>query len=376
MADASPRHVGNVKQTVDAAEVDEGAVVGDVLHRAAEHLAFRKRLERRLLLLGVLLFEEDLAGEHDVAALLVDLDHPHPELLPLQCVKVSYGPDVNLRAGQKRAHADIDGEPALDPLDDAADDDLLLGVGLLDLVPDLHLLGLLAREHDVAFAILGALEQHVDHVARLDGYVAMLVEEFADWDEAFGFVADVDYDVGFGDLEDGALDDLAFRHVSKAVVINAEHGRKLLRIHPLVMQRFYSWARSLASPCVLRTGAPGCSPTFSGVINPCSTFAIPRASSLLSDVARAMPVRSPCRLNQPSTSPGHRGLTRIEGLRGPAPRGYNGVGDEHAFRPSSTPRRARGERSGQFEGSRRLMHAPPADKASSEVEGGNRRSPG
>jgi hypothetical protein len=63
---------------------------------------------------------------------------------------------------EERADADVDCETALDAFDHAADDDLAIGIGLLDLVPDLHLLGLLAREHDVAFTILGPLQQHVD----------------------------------------------------------------------------------------------------------------------------------------------------------------------------------------------------------------------
>ena len=170
--DAAPRHVGDVEQAVDAAEIDERAVVGDVLDHAAEDLALGERVERVLLLLGVLLFEEDLAREHDVAALLVDLDDAHAQLLAAQRVEVADGTHVDLRAGQERADADVHREAALDPLDDAADDDLALGVGLLDLVPDLHLLGFFAREDDVAFAVFGALEQHVDDVAGLHGDLA------------------------------------------------------------------------------------------------------------------------------------------------------------------------------------------------------------
>src|ERR1700675_1236474 len=49
-----------------------------------------------------------------------------------------------------RTHADVHREAALDPLDDAADDDLALGVRLFDLVPDLHLLRFFAGEDDVA----------------------------------------------------------------------------------------------------------------------------------------------------------------------------------------------------------------------------------
>ena len=231
MADAAPRHVGDVQQAVDAAEIDERAVVGDVLHHAAQHLAFGERLERLLLLLGVLLFEEDLAREDDVAALLVDLDDAHPELLPLQRVEVADRPHVDLAAGQERAHADVDGEAALDALDDAADHDLLLGEGALDLVPNLHLLGLLARQHDVAFTILGALEQHVDDVAGLHGDLAGFVEELVDGDDAFGLVADVDDDFAVGDFENRALDDFAFRYIPEAVIVKVQQAGIFLRVH-------------------------------------------------------------------------------------------------------------------------------------------------
>jgi hypothetical protein len=137
--------------------------------------------------------------------------------------------------GQERAHADVDRQAALDPLDDAADDDLALGVGLLDLVPDLHLLGFFAREDDVAFAIFGALEQDVDDVARLDGDLAVLVEELADLDDAFGLVADVDDHFGRGDLENRPLDDLAFRDVPEAAIVGIEQPCVLFRIDLLVV---------------------------------------------------------------------------------------------------------------------------------------------
>ena len=39
MADAAPRHVGDVKQAVDTAEVDKGTVLGDVLDHALNGLA-------------------------------------------------------------------------------------------------------------------------------------------------------------------------------------------------------------------------------------------------------------------------------------------------------------------------------------------------
>ena len=234
--DAAPRHVGDVQQAVDAAEVDEGAVVGDVLDHAAEDLALGQRVERVLLLLGVLLFEEHLAGEHDVAALLVDLDDAHAQFLPAQGVEVADRAHVDLRTGQERADADVHRQAALDALDDAADDDLALGIRLLDVVPDLHLLGFFAREDDVAFAVLGALEQHVDDVAGLDRYLPGLVDELVDGDDAFGLVADVDDDFRWRHFQDGALDDLTFRDVAEAVIVKVQKACIFLRIDLVVLR--------------------------------------------------------------------------------------------------------------------------------------------
>ncbi len=48
MSDTTPGHVGNVQQPIDAAEVDERPVIGDVLDRALDQLTFFQRGERRL----------------------------------------------------------------------------------------------------------------------------------------------------------------------------------------------------------------------------------------------------------------------------------------------------------------------------------------
>ncbi len=40
VVDAPPGDVGDVQQPIDAAEIDERAVIGDVLHHAIEDLAF------------------------------------------------------------------------------------------------------------------------------------------------------------------------------------------------------------------------------------------------------------------------------------------------------------------------------------------------
>ena len=66
-------------------------------------------------LLGVLLFFEDLlAGDDDVAALLVELDDADFDLGADVAVEVAHGANLNLRAGQECLDADVDGEAALD----------------------------------------------------------------------------------------------------------------------------------------------------------------------------------------------------------------------------------------------------------------------
>ena len=95
-------------------------------------------------------------------------------------------------------------------------------IGLLHVVPDLHLLRFFAGEDDVAVAVLGALQQHVHDVAGLNGDLAVLVQELLDPDDAFRLVPDVDDDLGLGDLQDRALDHLAFRDVAEAAVVEVE----------------------------------------------------------------------------------------------------------------------------------------------------------
>ena len=50
MLDALPGHVGDVQQAVHATEVDEGAVVGEVLDDAFDRLSFLQGLQQGVAL--------------------------------------------------------------------------------------------------------------------------------------------------------------------------------------------------------------------------------------------------------------------------------------------------------------------------------------
>ena len=129
----------------------------------------------------------------------------------LERVKVADRAQIDLRTGQERARAqDVDGQAALDAVDDASFHRRLVVEDLLDLVPGLQALRLLVREVDVALFGVAGLAHDGDLVAALHGDVAFVVLELRHRNDAFGLVADVDDHVLRCDFQHGAADDLIF----------------------------------------------------------------------------------------------------------------------------------------------------------------------
>ncbi len=212
VVDAAPAHVRDVEQAVDAAEVDEGAVLGDVLDDALDDLALLEGQQRLGLLLVALLLEEHAARQNDVAALLVELDDLELVGLPDQLVQVADGPKIDLGAGQERLHAATDGdrEAALHALADGPFDELVALARGRDLIPDLHLVRFLLGKHDEPVVVLATLDVDVHLIAGLDRGLSLGVGELAEGDDAFALAADVDDDVVALHGDDRALDDFAF----------------------------------------------------------------------------------------------------------------------------------------------------------------------
>ncbi len=194
MLQAAPRHVGDVQQSVEPAEIDESAVVGDVLHHALEDHALFEHLERLLLEFGALALDHGAARNHHVAARAVELQQLEAPALADVAVQVAGRADVHVRARQKRRHADIDLQAALDLAKDHALDRHLVLERALELAPDLELLRLGVREGDRAVLGLGALEIDVNLVAFPDHGVALVVEELGERHLPFALVIDVDDD--------------------------------------------------------------------------------------------------------------------------------------------------------------------------------------
>ena len=213
MVDASPAHVGDVQQAVDAAEVDERAELGDVLDDALAALADFQLGQQLGLLLGPLGLDQRAAADDDVAPGLVDLQHEALDRPADVVADVGRAADVHLAGRQEDVHADVDQQPALDLPRDHAGDDVALVDGLHHLQPGLDLLGLALAEGDHAAGVvdqavdvLDVLDQDLDLRAGLGQRLVFL--PFVAEDDAFALVADVDQDEVALDAEHAALDDL------------------------------------------------------------------------------------------------------------------------------------------------------------------------
>ena len=215
MVDATPRDIGDVQQAIDAAEVDERTVIGDVLDDTVDHLTLFEVLHQFLALLGAGLFQNRASRHHDVAATAIHLEDLERLRIVHQRSDVADRADIDLRARQEGDSAvEVDGEAALDLIEDDTVDLLVVVEGLLELAPALFAPRLVARQHGFAECILDPVEKHLDFIADLEVAFTAGPGEFAQRHAAFGFQADIDDGHVFLDRNHLALDDGAFLKVA------------------------------------------------------------------------------------------------------------------------------------------------------------------
>src|SRR5271166_393650 len=181
MGQASPGHIGDVQQAVNAAEINERAVVGQVLHRAGNNAVFLQMLQGLVALLRLLFLQQLLARRHDVAALLVQLDDANFNVVALHPVQVADGAQIDLRAGEEGARSqDVNRQPPLDAINNAGRYRSLVIEGLLNLIPSAEALRFLVGEIDVSLFSVAGLADDGDLVTALHADVALVVMQFRD----------------------------------------------------------------------------------------------------------------------------------------------------------------------------------------------------
>ena len=99
MLNAPVRHVGDVEQAIDPAEIDECTEVGDVLDHAFADLILLQLLHQLLALACPLLLEDHSARDDDIPAALIELDDLEVEGLTEEFVDVGNATQRDLRSG-------------------------------------------------------------------------------------------------------------------------------------------------------------------------------------------------------------------------------------------------------------------------------------
>lgn len=214
MVDAAPCHVGHVQETVNAAEVDERTVIGDVLDDAFNDLTFFKVLDDFRTLFRTAFFKNGTARDNDVAAALVHLEDFKRLREVHEWGDVADRTDIDLAARQEgNSTIEVDGETTLDLIEDDTIDALAIGKLLLELDPAFFAACFFARQDSFAQSVFDTLDVNFHFVARLQRAVFALCAKFLQRHATFDLQTGVDDRHVLFDGDDAALDDIAFSKI-------------------------------------------------------------------------------------------------------------------------------------------------------------------
>ncbi len=100
----SPAHIGEVQKAVDAAQVDERAILSYIFNLSIQLIAHFNAFEQFLALDGCFFFLHHFAGEDDVSFALVQAHHFELQFFTDELVEVWDGFDGHVRSGQESFH--------------------------------------------------------------------------------------------------------------------------------------------------------------------------------------------------------------------------------------------------------------------------------
>ena len=222
MLDPAPGHVGHMHQTVDAADIHKRAEVSDPANHAM-HLGTNHQFAPQLFAAGFRLFQHNgFVGSHDTLAGLVHFDNLEAQRLAYIVADVFHIFGGKLGSGDESTDA-FDGgdQAALDHFLTNAFEHLILDIFILhQVVPKLFALNILTGEKHVAFAVVYLEDFHLDLIAHLDGIGGIDIgvgREFAAWDIAIRFIADIDTNFTIDNLKHRTLDDLPIANTNQGL---------------------------------------------------------------------------------------------------------------------------------------------------------------
>src|SRR5208282_3224855 len=209
VANAPPGEVGNMQEPVQSPQIHEYAVNSQVLD-LPHHLGALDQALRQFALAAIeFLFQGQLAADHHVVPLAVDLDDLAGDLLALQVVNAAVRPDIGVRCGEKSRHSHIHGQATLDAVDHPPGDRGLLLESPLDVLPDFAPHRLLMRDLNPPRQFIILLDPNRHRVARGDADLTFTVQEFGEGGGSFRLQAKVDDDLSVRYLKDLSLHNLS-----------------------------------------------------------------------------------------------------------------------------------------------------------------------
>ena len=211
-----PGEFGDVDEAVDTTEVDERTEVNDRGDVTGTNLTLAKSVEEVRANLGLGLFKPCATREHNVVAVLVELDDLRFDLATNVRCEVADATHFNEGCGEEAAKADVEDKTTLDDLDDGAGNNAIFFLDLFDLAPGALVLCALLRQEQTAFLVFLLEDEGFDLVANSNNIVrvhVVLDGELAREDNALSLVADVEEDLIVVNLDDSALDDVAIVEV-------------------------------------------------------------------------------------------------------------------------------------------------------------------
>jgi hypothetical protein len=222
-----PGEVSDMQQAVNATEVHERAVIGDVLDDALDGGAFLKRREQRFALGAGGLLQHRAAGNDDVIALAIELDDLELHLLAFVRSGVLHRTQIDERAGEECADAlGHHGEAALHLAGDDALHLLAVLERFLELEPGGHALRLVARKPRRAETIFQRFDRDGDEVAGLHFHLPGVIAEFVDRDDALGLEPRVHHDPVLVHAEHFGGDHLADAHFLAVEALLEQRGER------------------------------------------------------------------------------------------------------------------------------------------------------
>ena len=226
MSETAPRHVGDVEQAIHSIQIDERAEVSEIFYRALHLVADLHAFHEFLSLFAPLLLDQFAPAEHDVFAVVVDLDDLEIVGVTDELLQIFRRNDIDLRCRQKCLDADVHHKPAFHDRFHLAFDQAVAVKNTRDLVPILAIRGFFLRENDHAFVVFQSLEEHVHFIANFE---ILDVLKLGDRNPTLGFVTDIHQHFAWTNFQYPSLDDAAFtevRHRFRHYILHLHHKLK------------------------------------------------------------------------------------------------------------------------------------------------------